>query len=69
MAYIDWEWYSNHFPLEEMTEDEFMRRLPAAEMKVDILTHYRARDATGAGQGVRRKSDKPFCKTGTGRCR
>ena len=22
MAYIDWEWYSNHFPLEEMTEDE-----------------------------------------------
>ena len=46
MAYIDWEWYSNHFPLEEMTEDEFMRR-----------------------QGVRRKSDKPFCKTGTGRCR
>ena len=32
---------------EEMTEDEFMRRLPAAEMKVDILTHYRARDATG----------------------
>ena len=47
MAYIDWEWYSNHLPLEEMTEDEFMRRLPAAEMKVDILTHYRARDATG----------------------
>lgn len=28
MAYIDWEWYSNHFPLEEMTEDEFMRCLP-----------------------------------------
>ena len=50
MAYIDWEWYSNHFPLEEMTEDEFMRRLPAAEMKVDILTDTRESRSRRASQ-------------------
>lgn len=45
MAYLDWEWYSSHFP--KLTQDEFYEKLPAAEMKVDILTHYRARDAAG----------------------
>ena len=42
MVYIDWEWYESNFP--QLPEDEFARRLPAAEMKVDILTHNRARD-------------------------
>lgn len=45
MAYIDWEWYNSHFP--QLTQKEFEQRLPGAEMKVDILTHYRARDAAG----------------------
>lgn len=45
MAYLDWEWYSSHFP--KVTPEEFAVRLPAAELKVDILTHYRAQDATG----------------------
>lgn len=48
MVYIDWEWYESNFP--QLPEDEFARRLPAAEMKVDILTHNRARDATGYKQ-------------------
>lgn len=45
MAYIDWEWYNSHFP--RLTRQKFEQRLPAAEMKVDILTHNRARDAAG----------------------
>lgn len=45
MAYIDWEWYNSHFP--QLTQQEFERRRPAAEMKVDILTHNRARSAAG----------------------
>ena len=45
MAYIDWEWYSSHFP--KLAEDEFERRLPGAELKVNILTHYRAQSAEG----------------------
>lgn len=39
MVYIDWEWYESNFP--QLPEDEFARGLPAAEMKVDILTHNR----------------------------
>ena len=45
MAYIDWEWYDSHFP--GLTQQEFLQKLPAAELKVDILTHYRSRDAAG----------------------
>lgn len=45
MAYIDWEWYNSHFP--QLTQQEFERRRPVAEMKVDILTHNRARSAAG----------------------
>lgn len=45
MAYLNWEWYSSHFP--KLTQEEFERRLPAAEMKVDILTHHRAGKVSG----------------------
>ena len=45
MAYIDWEWYSSHFP--KLSQKEFEKQLPAAEQKVDILTHYRSKDAAG----------------------
>lgn len=45
MLYIDWEWYNSHFP--KLTEEEFKQKLPAAELKVDILTHFRAKEAMG----------------------
>ena len=45
MAYIDWEWYSSHFP--KLTKEEFEEKLPRAEMKVNILTHNRAQTAAG----------------------
>lgn len=45
MSYITWDWYDAYFP--KLTQDDFFKQLPAAELKVDILTHYRARDATG----------------------
>lgn len=45
MSYIDWEWYDSHFP--QLSRQEFESSLPAAELKVDILTHNRARDAAG----------------------
>lgn len=43
--YIDWEYYSSHFP--KLTKEEFDAALAGAEAKVDVLTHFRAQTATG----------------------
>ena len=43
--YIDWEYYSSHFP--KLTEEEFDAALAGAEAKLEVLTHFRAQTATG----------------------
>lgn len=45
MSYIDWGYYSSHFP--KLTEEEFDAALAGAEVKVEIYTHFRSRTATG----------------------
>lgn len=45
MSYIDWEYYQSHAP--KLTESEFLRFLPQAEMRVEIETHRRSRTACG----------------------
>lgn len=45
MAYIDWEYYNTNFP--GLEKEQFEAILPAAEMTVDIKTHFRSRDAAG----------------------
>lgn len=45
MSYIDWEYYNSHFP--KVSEEEFKSLLPQAEMKVDVFTHLRSKEAVG----------------------
>lgn len=45
MPYIDWEYYSSHFP--KVEKQEFERLLPQAEMKVEVLTHLRCQGVCG----------------------
>lgn len=45
MSYIDWEFYNSHFP--KLDQEAFERILPQAEMKINIYTHFRCRDAAG----------------------
>jgi len=45
MAYIDWEYYSSHFP--KLNESDFNKNLIKAEMLMDIETRFRSKTATG----------------------
>lgn len=45
MSYIDFSYYSSHFP--KLEEEEFNAFLPAAEMKAEVFTRFRCQNAQG----------------------
>lgn len=46
MSYIDGEYYDSLFP-DKLDEDEFLRLLPQAELKIEVLTHMRCQGVSG----------------------
>lgn len=43
--FINWEYYNSHFP--KVSEEEFDKLLPRAEIKVNVWTHNRSCEAVG----------------------
>lgn len=44
--YVEYDDYDTLYPM-KLTEDEFDSYLPSAEAYIDLITHYRAAEATG----------------------